>query len=160
MTLLEAQSSIIERLVADVVSCWDPVRLYTDQPILPPGSQDLPEAYINLGEAILDQPEQQRLTAFCLGEMPMHPIRLDVEIALREQTPEGEPTRLQLHRQAAQLRRRVLWDESLGQRRLYAGVPAYWNGESYVSDDLDGDPQAEDCLLRVRFYFVVTVALA
>ena len=163
MTLLEAQTAILEGLVAQVKQCWNPSHIYTDQPVLPPTSEDgerpLPEAYINVAEAQLDRPEQQRMTAVCLDQIPEYGVRLDAEIALRESKPEGEPQRLQLHRRAEQLRRAVLWSATGSTRRLFAGQPAYWLGETYTADDFEADPQAEDCLLRVRFYFVVTVTL-
>lgn len=161
MTLLEAQTSIIEALVADVQECWAPRVVFTDQPVLPPtaqsGDRPLPEAYVNIPSATLDRPEQQRLTAPCLGEIPEYAVRLDVEIALRQEKPQGDPVRLQLHTQAGALRDRVLWNA--GTRRLYAGVPAYWAGEVYQQDELEADPLSDDCLLRVQFYFVVTATL-
>lgn len=164
MTLLTAQTAIIEQLVADVKNCWNPGIVYTDQPVLPPTSENaerpLPEAYISLLASGLDRPEQQRLTAPCLNQVPEYPLRLDVEIALRDLKPQGQPQRLKLHQAAEVLRRAVLWNSVGATRKLYAGQPAYWLGESYNPEEFETDPQAEDCLLRVRFYFVVTVTLA
>lgn len=160
MTLLDAQTAILDGLVEVVQGAWKPAALYTDQAVLPPTSEsELPEAYINLSTAELDRPEQQRLTGgVCLSLVPEEVVRLEVEIALRELKPQGEPQRLQLHQRAQQLRSAVLMDGSA--RRLFAGEPAYWSGETYLSDPFEEDPQADDCLLRVRFYFVVTVTLA
>lgn len=161
MTLLEAQTSLIEALVTDVMQCWNPSIVYTDRPLLPPtaqgGERPLPEAYVNLAGAAQDRPEQQRLTAVCLDQVPECAVRLDVEIALRQEKLQGDPQRLQLHTQADALRRAVLWNA--GTRRLYAGVPAYWVGETYQQDELEADILSDDCLLRVQFYFVVTVTL-
>lgn len=159
MTLLAAQTAIMDGLVELVQGTWKPEALYTDQAVLPPTSEsELPEAYINLTTAELDRPEQQRMTATCLDLVPEEAVRMDVEICLREMKPQGEPQRLQLHQRAQQLRSAVLMDGSA--RRLFAGEPAYWSGETYLSDPFEEDPQADDCLLRVRFYFVVTVELA
>jgi hypothetical protein len=160
MNLLEAQTAILDGLVEVVQGTWKPKTLYTDQAVLPPTSEsDLPEAYINLTTGELDRPEQQRMTGgVCLSLVPEEAVRMDVEICLRELKPQGEPQRLQLHQRAQQLRSAVLMNGSV--RRLFAGEPAYWSGETYLSDSFEEDPTADDCLLRVRFYFVVTVALA
>lgn len=159
MTLLTAQTAIMDSLVALVQGTWKPKALYTDQAVLPPTSEsELPEAYINLTIAELDRPEQQRMTATCLELVPEEAVRMDVEICLREMKPQGEALRLKLHQRAQQLRSAVLMDGSA--RRLFAGEPAYWSGETYLPDSFEEDPQADDCLLRVRFYLVVTVELA
>lgn len=158
MTLLEAQTALLDGLVGVVQTCWNPATIYTDQPILPPkGEEGLPEAYVNLVGVGLDRPEQQRMTPTCLESAPMESVRLDVELALREWRG-GELLRLQQARQAQAIRSAVLMNGA--SRRLFAGEPAYWIEESYQGDELEGEALADDCLLRVRFYFVVTVNLA
>ncbi len=162
MNLLTAQTQIVNGLVAAVKTCWNPEVIFTNHPVLPPtseeGARPLPEAYINLLETTDDRPEQVRMTATCLDLVPVRPVRIDVEIALRELQGQSDPVRLQMQTRAQQLRSAVLMDGSV--RRLFAGEPAYWSGETPQQDEFDEDPQADDCLLRVRFYFVVTVELA
>lgn len=170
MTLLTAQTLLLNALVADVAECWGTRKVYTDQPTLPPtgrgGERPLPEASVSLVVAALDRPEQMRLTAPCLELIPETSVRLDVEIILRELKDKTAPLRFQVEERAQQLRTWVLWDSEGDQRRLYCaasgseGVPAYWLSESYADDPIEHDPQAEDYVLRVSFAFFVTVALA
>lgn len=158
MNLLEAQTAIVDDLVGLVQTAWKPTTIYTDQPILPPkGEESLPEAYVNVVSVALDRPEQQRMTPTCLESAPMESVRIDIELALREWRG-GELLRLQQARQAQTIRTAVLVDGT--SRRLFAGVPAYWTEESYQGDELEAEALADDCLLRVRCYFVVTVNLA
>ena len=143
MTIFAVTNAVVDAIVADVTTAWNPKKIYVGPPELVEESQTLPVAFVMLTGA---EPNEEYST------LTTEAFDLSFEIVLRATKPgkgEGDTSRRKRASVEA-LRMRLTAGAT------YHGFNREWGGETYL-DDAVREQEAAAGWCQVTCRFTVTV---